>query len=150
MTFGSWTYDNKGIDYRHFSGKDSAIGFHHMIENEEWRMLGSKGCTFFFIAVNIRRQRIPYRLKFIVMSNKKVRVIKFNNTKNFSILVRKFFNDGIKFIGRIFFKKFDFKMQIINLLKLKMNMQILLGKEKTYKNFNGNRKKKEFRNYFSF
>ncbi|KAH7723136.1 ACR-23-like protein [Aphelenchoides avenae] len=42
MTFGSWTYDNKGIDYypQNKSG-DGAIGTEYCIENEAWNILST-------------------------------------------------------------------------------------------------------------
>lgn len=44
MTFGSWTYDNKGIDYFAYnSSGQPAIGTSHCIENEGWNILGTKG-----------------------------------------------------------------------------------------------------------
>uniref|UniRef100_A0A914DZY8 Uncharacterized protein n=1 Tax=Acrobeloides nanus TaxID=290746 RepID=A0A914DZY8_9BILA len=43
MTFGSWTYDNKGIDYfAHNASGQPAIGTSHCIENEGWNILGTK------------------------------------------------------------------------------------------------------------
>ncbi|KAE9555158.1 hypothetical protein FO519_001653 [Halicephalobus sp. NKZ332] len=43
LTFGSWTHDNKAINYfpHNVSGK-SAISTKHCIENEEWNILGTK------------------------------------------------------------------------------------------------------------
>ena len=43
LTFGSWTHDNKAIDYfpHNISGKP-AISTRHCIENEEWNILGTK------------------------------------------------------------------------------------------------------------
>ncbi|VDM37708.1 unnamed protein product [Toxocara canis] len=41
LTFGSWTHDNRGIDYRPFGSESTGIGLHHCLENEEWHILGS-------------------------------------------------------------------------------------------------------------
>ncbi|KAK0394606.1 hypothetical protein QR680_000832 [Steinernema hermaphroditum] len=43
MTFGSWTYDKKSIDYHSYkNGKGGAIGTSQCIENEGWNILGTQ------------------------------------------------------------------------------------------------------------
>ncbi len=44
MTFSSWTYDQKGIDYFSFSDR---IGTSSYLENEGWYVLTTKGTVFF-------------------------------------------------------------------------------------------------------
>ncbi|CAD5213150.1 unnamed protein product [Bursaphelenchus okinawaensis] len=39
LTFGSWTHDNKAIDYHPNNGTDAAIGVENCIENEEWNII---------------------------------------------------------------------------------------------------------------
>uniref|UniRef100_A0A1I7SJY6 Neur_chan_LBD domain-containing protein n=1 Tax=Bursaphelenchus xylophilus TaxID=6326 RepID=A0A1I7SJY6_BURXY len=39
LTFGSWTHDNKAIDYQPNNGTDAAIGVENCIENEEWNII---------------------------------------------------------------------------------------------------------------
>uniref|UniRef100_A0A0M3IHQ8 Neurotransmitter-gated ion-channel ligand-binding domain-containing protein n=1 Tax=Ascaris lumbricoides TaxID=6252 RepID=A0A0M3IHQ8_ASCLU len=41
LTFGSWTHDNTGIDYKPFGSETTGIGLHHCLENEGWLVLGS-------------------------------------------------------------------------------------------------------------
>lgn len=36
MTFSSWTYDQKGIDYLPYS---DSVGISNFLENEEWYLL---------------------------------------------------------------------------------------------------------------
>ncbi|VDN50698.1 unnamed protein product [Dracunculus medinensis] len=42
IIFGSWTHDNKAVDYEANSDGENAIGSNHLLENEEWQLLGSQ------------------------------------------------------------------------------------------------------------
>jgi hypothetical protein len=41
MTFGSWTYDNKAIDYFPDNTSTTAIGTDNCIENEGWNIINT-------------------------------------------------------------------------------------------------------------
>uniref|UniRef100_A0A914E3F6 Uncharacterized protein n=1 Tax=Acrobeloides nanus TaxID=290746 RepID=A0A914E3F6_9BILA len=42
MTFGSWIYDMVGIDYYPYNSTNNAFGITNCIENEGWKILGTK------------------------------------------------------------------------------------------------------------
>lgn len=48
MTFSSWTYDQKGIDYLPYS---NTIGISNFLENEGWYLLKTAGKNFELIPV---------------------------------------------------------------------------------------------------
>jgi hypothetical protein len=43
MTFGSWIYDMVGIDYYPYNSTNNAFGITNCIDNEGWKILGTKG-----------------------------------------------------------------------------------------------------------
>ncbi|KAI1727345.1 neurotransmitter-gated ion-channel ligand binding domain-containing protein [Ditylenchus destructor] len=80
MRFGSWTHDNKAIDYfSHNETEDEAIGTKHCIENEGWNILSTdvlrreekfqcceNNYTLLDFHINIQRKPLFYLVNLII------------------------------------------------------------------------------------
>lgn len=65
MTFSSWTYDQKGIDYLPYS---ETIGTSNFLENEGWYLFKTSGISLSNInLINyflVKREEVKYSCKF--------------------------------------------------------------------------------------